>query len=207
MPVNTPRVPRRCGVADIWPLVRSVASSGLRSGPLPEKLLGELQDFSLTADVVPGKPLSWQARATLRDLGLEMPAPGWALAGVSGKLQANEQGGQIEVDADEGLLRLPWLFRADLRTTRTEGIFAWKSVPAGLQLYTDDLRISNAEIETRTRLSVTLPPSGSPFVDVKARVVGLVGTRCRQPSAAGAVQQAAGGLARPVDHHRTGATG
>ena len=121
--------------------------------------------------MIPGKPASWQAQATLKDMGLVMPAPGWALAGVSGKLHANERGGQIEVDAEEGLLRLPWLFRADLRTTRTEGIFAWKLTPAGLQLYTDDLRISNAEIETRTRLSVTLPPSGSPFVDVKAKVV------------------------------------
>lgn len=158
-------------MADIWPLFRSVASSGLRSGPLPEKLLGEVQDFDLTAEVLPGEPASWQARATLKDIGLVMPAPGWALAGVSGKLQANERGGQIEVDAGEGLLRLPWLFRADLRTTRTEGILAWKFAPAGLQLYTDDLRISNAEIDTRTRLSVTLPPSGSPYVDVKARVV------------------------------------
>jgi uncharacterized protein (TIGR02099 family) len=158
-------------MADIWPLIRSVASSALRSGPLPEKLLGELQDFSLTADVVPGEPASWQAQATLKDVGLVMPAPGWALAGVSGKLQANERGGQIDVDAGEGLLRLPWLFRADLHTTRTTGVFAWKSAAAGLQLYTDDLRISNAEIETRTRLSVILPPSGSPFVDVKARVV------------------------------------
>ncbi len=158
-------------LADIWPLIRSLASSGLRRGPLPEKLLGELRDFSFTADVAPGQPASWQAQATLRNLGLVMPAPGWALAGVSGKLQANERGGQIEVDAQAGLIRLPWLFRDDLRTTRTQGTFAWKSAPAGLQLFTEDLRISNAEIQTRTRLSVTLPPSGSPFVDVKARVV------------------------------------
>ena len=158
-------------MTDIWPLLRSVASSGLRSGPLPEKLLGEVQDFSLTAEVVPGQPATWQAQATLNNLGVVMPAPGWALAGVSGKLQANERGGKIEVDAADGLLRLPWLFRADLHTTRTVGIFAWKFAPAGLQLYTNDLRISNAEIDTRTRLSVTLPPSGSPYVDVKARVV------------------------------------
>lgn len=158
-------------LADIWPLFRSVASSGLRNGPLPEKLLGEVQDFELGAEVIPDKPATWQARATLKDIGLVMPAPGWALAGVSGRLQANERGGQIDVDAGEGLLRLPWLFRADLHTTRTQGLFAWKFAPAGLQLYTDELRISNAEIDTRTRLSVTLPPSGSPYVDVKARVV------------------------------------
>lgn len=158
-------------LVDIWPLFRSVAASGLRNGPLPERLLGELQDFDLAADVTPDKPVSWRAQATLKEVGLVMPTPGWALAGISGKLRANEQGGQIEVDAGEGLLRLPRLFRADLRTTRTEGTFAWKSVAAGLQLYSDDLRISNAEIQTRTRLSITLPPTGSPFVDVKARVV------------------------------------
>lgn len=158
-------------LADIWPLVRSVASTGLRKGPLPEKLLGELQDFSLEAQLTPGKPASWQAEARLKDIGLVMPAPGWALAGVSGKLRASEQGGTLEVDAGDGLLRLPWLFRADLRTTRTEGVFGWRPTAAGLQLYADDLRISNAEIQTRTRLAVTLPPSGSPFVDVKARVV------------------------------------
>lgn len=158
-------------LADIWPLLRAVAAPGLRDGPLPEKLLGELRDFSLAAEVAPGQPARWQAEATLQNVGLVMPAPGWALAGISGRLRANEQGGQIEVDAEKGLLRLPWLFRDDLHTTRTRGTFAWKPTPAGLQLYTDDLRISNAEIQTRTRLSVVLPPSGSPFVDVKARVV------------------------------------
>lgn len=156
---------------DAWPVLWSVASSGLRRDLLPERVEGDIRDFKLSASLPAGQPPTWVAEAGFRDLGLVMPAPGWAVTGASGTVRADQSGGRIDLGSGAGVLRFPQLFRADIRTTRASGQLGWKRSVQGLEFFGDDLQIVTPDGESRSRVRVTIPPAGSIFVDISARFV------------------------------------
>ncbi|MBN8279088.1 MAG: hypothetical protein J0M16_00580, partial [Gammaproteobacteria bacterium] len=88
-----------------------------------------------------------------------------------GELRADEAGGRLELKAGAGLVRFPKLFRVDLRTTGATGRLGWKRSPEGLEVYGEDLRITTADVESRSRVRVVFPEAGPVFLDVDARFV------------------------------------
>ena len=154
---------------DLWPVLWSVASTGLRRDFLPERLQGQVRDFKLTASLPAGKAPIWAAEATVEELGLVMPAPGWAVTGVTGTVRADQAGGQVSLNSTAGLARFPQLFRADIRTTAATGQLGWKNSERGLEILGDDLRIATPDGESQSRMRLLFPPSGSPFVDLAIR--------------------------------------
>lgn len=156
---------------DLWPVLWSVASSSLRRDLLPERLEGEISDFRLKASLPPDQAPSWTVEAAIRDAGLVMPASGWAVTGITGNLRADQSGGNLDLRAGAGLVRIPRLFRADIRTTSATGQLGWKRSDAGLEVIGDDLKIETPDGQSSSRVRVTLPPAGPVFVDVAARFV------------------------------------
>jgi len=156
---------------DLWPIVRSVASEGMRRDFLPERVEGEVSAFRLTASLPAGQPPNWTAEAGFRELGAAMPAPGWAVTGATGTVRADQSGGRVDLKSGAGLLRFPRLFRADIRTGAATGQLGWKRSPQGIEVFGDDLRIATADVESRSRVRVTFPPAGPVFVDISARFV------------------------------------
>ena len=154
---------------DLWPLLWSGASTGLRRDLLPERLQGEVRDFNLTATFTQGKAPTWTAAATVEDLGLVMPAPHWAVTGITGTLRADQTGGRINLNSGAGLVRFPGLFRADIRTRAATGKLGWKTSARGLEVLTDDLLITTPDGEIQSRLRVLFPPAGPVFVDLNSR--------------------------------------
>ncbi|MBL8200493.1 MAG: TIGR02099 family protein [Chromatiales bacterium] len=156
---------------DLWPILWSVASSGLRRDLLPERLEGEISNFRLTASLPANQPPAWVAEAGFRDLGLVMPAPGWAVTGVTGTVRADQSGGRVDLRSRAGLLRFPHLFRADIGTSSTTGQLGWKRSGQGLEVFGDDLQITTPDGESRSRVRVAFPPAAPIFVDISARFV------------------------------------
>ncbi|MEQ1802243.1 MAG: YhdP family protein [Gammaproteobacteria bacterium] len=156
---------------DLWPVVWSVASTGLRRDLLPERLEGEVSDFRFKASLPADQPPNWVAEAGVRELGLVMPVPGWAVTGVTGTVRADQSGGRIDLRSTGGMLRFPKLFRADIRTSNATGQLGWKRSEKGLEVFGDDLQIATPDGESRSRVRVLFPPAGSIFVDISARFV------------------------------------
>lgn len=156
-------------LADLWPLVRAVASPDLRGRLLPESLAGSVRNLAVDATLVPGGVSDYAFSAAFQDLGVTMPAPGPAVAGLTGQVQGNQKGGELRLNGTAGLIRLPALFRADIPTTRSAGTFTWKLTPAGPDIFVEDLRIATAEGESRSRLRLLLPPAANPVVDLVMR--------------------------------------
>jgi uncharacterized protein (TIGR02099 family) len=156
---------------DLWPLLWSVASTGLRRDLLPEQVQGEVRGLKVQASLPVGDPATWTAEANVRELGLVMPAPGWAVTGVTGTVRANQAGGLVSLNAGAGILRVPKLFRADIRSTAATGQLAWKRSERGFEVLADDLRIATADGESRSRVRVVFPTAGPVFVDIAARFV------------------------------------
>ena len=156
-------------LADLWPLVRAVASPAVRDRLLPELLVGDVQDLAIDATLGDGKPLAYALQADFRELGFRMPAQGPALTGLTGSVKGDQQGGELRLDATDGLIRLPALFRADIPTTRTVGTLNYRLNPTGPDLYSEDLLIATAEGESRSRLRLIFPPDKTPQVDLVTR--------------------------------------
>ena len=159
----------RVRLQDLWPVLWSVASTGLRRDLLPERLEGELRDFRLTASLPVGRPPTYVVEAAIRGLGLVMPAPGWAVTGVTGTLRADQAGGRVDLNSGAGLVRFPALFRSDIRTTTATGQLGWKNSERGLEVLGDELHIATADAESRSKVRLIFPKTGSVFVDIAAR--------------------------------------
>ncbi len=164
-------VARDMRLQDLWPIVWSVASTGLRRDLLPERLDGDISDFKLTASLPADQPPGWVAEATFSKVGLVMPAPGWAVTGVTGTVRADQSGGRVDLNSRAGFLRFPKLFRADIRTSSATGLLGWKRSEQGLEVFGDDLQIATPDGESRSRFRVNFPPAGSVFVDIAANFV------------------------------------
>ncbi|MEO8443946.1 MAG: DUF3971 domain-containing protein [Gammaproteobacteria bacterium] len=156
---------------DLWPVLWSVASTGLRRDLLPEQVQGEVRNLRIKASFPAGRPPTWVTEASVRDLGVVMPEPGWALTGITGTVRADEAGGNIRLDSRAGLVRLPTLFRADIRTTLTTGQLGWKQTERGLEVFGDELKIATADVESQSRVQIIFPPVGPVYVDIAARFV------------------------------------
>ena len=98
-----------------------------------------------------------------------MPAPGWAVTGITGSLRGDQTGGRIALESKGGLVRFPKLFRADIRTSAATGQLAWKLAPRGFEIFSDDLHIATPDGDSRSRVRLTFPRVGSIFVDIAAR--------------------------------------
>lgn len=185
-------------LAELWPLVRAAASPDVRARLLPDSLAGSLRDLAVEATLVPGGASAYEFSAAFQDLGMAMPAPGPAVAGLTGKVEGNQQGGELRLDGGAGLIRLPALFRADIPTTRLAGAFTWKLPATGPDIYAEDLRIATAAGESRSRLRVLFPPAANPVVDLVTRfsvssapkVLDYVPLRVLKPAAAAWLEQA-----------------
>ncbi|MDH5274927.1 MAG: YhdP family protein [Gammaproteobacteria bacterium] len=156
---------------DLWPVMWSVASTGLRRDLLPERLEGDISDFKVTASLPVDQPPSWVAEATFREVGLVMPAPGWAVTGVTGTMRADQSEGRVDLKSRAGILRFPKLFRTDIRTSGATGLLGWKRSAEGLEVFGDELQIATPDGESRSRVRVNFPAAGPVFVDISARFV------------------------------------
>jgi uncharacterized protein (TIGR02099 family) len=145
----------------------------------------------------PDSPLeSWLANAeasgTVRDLRLRLAkprtgVPTWAasgevvglgfaphggvpgLRGLSATFSADDAHGRAEVQSTDLAFTLPAVFREPIRANHIVGELYWRrNADGGLRIETPEMIADNADIATRSRLVLTLPPDWTnPFVDLQ----------------------------------------
>ncbi len=154
---------------DFWPVLWSVGSTSLRRDLLPGQVQGTVRDFKLTASLPADKPLTYVVEAGFQGLGITMPEPGWAVTGLTGSVRGDQGGGRVTLSSAGGLVRLPKLFRVDIRTNRATGQVGWQYSDRGIEVVADDLRISTEDADSRSRVHLLFPREGSVFVDIAAQ--------------------------------------
>jgi len=154
---------------DFWPVIWSLGSTGLRRDLLPERVEGMVRRFKLTASLPAGKPSAYLVEAGLEGVGITMPEQGWAVRGVTGNVRGDQDGGRITLNSAGGLVRLPMLFRTDIRTTRATGNIGWKYSERGIEVIADDFRAATEDATGRSNVHLIFPREGSVFVDIAAQ--------------------------------------
>lgn len=130
----------------------------------------DLHDFRLL--VAPGESGKWSWFTDTRFDGLTTVGEGLlpGLDNISGRIRANDVGGEMAVDTREGAFFLGELFRHPIVVKRAEGSLDWRlDADGNWQIGADRIVLDSPDIETVSRLRMTLPgdPSASVFLDMQ----------------------------------------
>lgn len=129
---------------------------------------GRLSGLQLRLETQPGEPLQWQLAGALQDLFLE---PQGNIPGVHGldlSFQADQDHGRARIDARDLEVRFSELFRWPLPAQQLTGDLLWRHTPAeGFELNSDEIVLITPDIRTRSRLYLSMPRAGSPFLDLQ----------------------------------------
>ncbi len=111
----------------------------------------------------------WRAAASFSEVSTAAAGKIPGLTKLSGSLRARSGHVQIELDSRSLAVDFGDLFRSPLGFDRAAGRLDWLQVSeAAWELSSDDLRLSNAELTTRTRLRISAAQNEPLFVDLRS---------------------------------------
>lgn len=161
----------RVALDNIWPLLAYLPEGEGLARVRAMQAHGALNDvkFSLTR-TAPDVPVTYSVQTRLEGVGfapvLRMPG----FSGISGDLDANHEGGQLQLAARQIEFDLPRMFRQVLFASSAEGVVSWQREDVGLVVSTDQLRVQGDDGRAVARMHLTLPGDGSsPILDLFAQ--------------------------------------
>lgn len=156
---------------DVYALIRGVASRGARAQVLPADVRGELRDVSFTVQEPAGEGRRFDITFAFTELGLIDLPNGLTVAGLSGKLVADQAGGRLELASNATEWRLPAIFEGPLQVDSLAGLLVWRITDDGLRILSDSVKLSANDVSGSSRFEFVVPADGSsPFMDLDARV-------------------------------------
>lgn len=115
-------------------------------------------------------PLRYNVSADIEALSVDPVLKAPAIAGISGKLTANDKEGELRLDTGRVELSIPWMFRWTLDTNALRGALRWHVDGEGWHIRSDDLEFAADDGHGHARLAIRLPRDGSsPYLDISAR--------------------------------------
>ena len=142
--------------------------------PLPRKahdLIEELAPRGLIAEARGhwASPRDYQFKVEVAEAGLRPYAGLPGLQGVTARLTASEQGGEVELDSRS--LQLDWdrVFRHPIGLDDLKAEATWRRKADRTEVEFQVAKLANADLAGRIQGSVTLPAQGAPRTDISGR--------------------------------------
>ncbi|HEX2493747.1 MAG TPA: YhdP family protein [Steroidobacter sp.] len=153
----------------LWPLLAYLPESEFLARLRALNARGALEHVRASIDRPAGKPPRYYAKARLQDLAVDPVGKAPGLAGLSGDLEASQDGGRCRLAPQTFGFALPRWFRAPLAAEIDSGEIAWRAEPAGWTVQGADLRLHNQDGRAQARFAVSIPSDGgSPVLDISA---------------------------------------
>jgi uncharacterized protein (TIGR02099 family) len=129
---------------------------------------GELHDLRFRFVTSRELPPRWALSGRVEDLSLDAHGDFPGVRGFSAEVTGNEREGRLALSARKLEFDLPRLFPDPIRVAEATGDVRWERDAQGALLVSaQELAASNADIATRSELSIALPADGgSPFLDL-----------------------------------------
>lgn len=154
---------------DVYPLVQSLAAETELADQLPQSVHGDIRDLQAMSAADPESPTRFSMQLRFDQLGYVDHAGAIAIAGLTGSLRADGDGGRLQLDCKGASLGFNEWFD-DTRTADTlKGQLAWSGGPDGFHVEGDDIRFKTAGISISSRLKLDFPADrSSPLIDMRA---------------------------------------
>ncbi len=156
-------------LSDLMPFARATFAEEILDELLPGEFQGDIEDATLQLELPVGQPPEFDLRATFTDLGYTGMEPDQVLAGISGSVVADQNGGQLQLDSFDVRFGLFNVFRAPVEFGRISGLLVWRSGVGGHTILGNSVEFATPAASAKATFELTVPrDSGSPIVDLTA---------------------------------------
>jgi uncharacterized protein (TIGR02099 family) len=154
---------------DVFPLVVAALAGTEAEAKLPRLARGDLHNLEAEFAAQAEEPPRYSLRLGFERLGVTSATGEVSLAGLTGTIAADGDGGRLQLDSRDAGLYLGQWFRDTLQAQTLKGLLIWRAGSDGVRLLSDDVTLKSPTIDVRSRLELAFPPGpGSPIMDLKA---------------------------------------
>ncbi len=153
---------------DLAPVVAAMPDHPARDAWLELEPRGDFLTFELAWDTA-GEDLVYSAATAFRDVGVNSTDQSPGITGLSGDMRTDSRTGRMTLLTRDAVFDWPRMFRQPLDIEELRTTLVWRQGLDGIRLVSDDLTVSNADMETRSNFELTLPLDGSsPTLDLQS---------------------------------------
>ena len=154
----------------VWPLLAFAPESEGLARLRALNARGAVEDISVSIERPSSGPLAYEFRAQLSDIGFEPIEKAPGLTGLSGAIEATQNGGRWRIAEHEISFDLPRWFRGPLAAHLGAGEITWRAQPDRWIVNSDQLQLQNEDGRAVARFEATIPRDGaSPVLDIAAQ--------------------------------------
>ncbi len=154
---------------DLYPLVLASATSQARSDLLPADVAGELSDVDISVVTAPGAAPRYRVAGQADGFALIDGPGGIAGTGISAAVEADQDGGRLEVNTLAAEFTVPQLFADRVTADELSGFLVWRVADDAVRILSDSFSIRAPQLVSTARFEITLPRDGSsPRLDLDA---------------------------------------
>ncbi|HSN72141.1 MAG TPA: YhdP family protein, partial [Steroidobacteraceae bacterium] len=155
----------------VWPLLAYAPARPLTARLLAADLTGELADIEFTARHGGDEDPEFSVAGRFDGLGTRPFEKVPGVVGLSGRFQASELGGRLELDSDTVTADLPRWFLAPITVGSLQGAITWRRRADGWHLVSDAIDVRSPHGRARGSFELTVPADGeSPVLDAVATI-------------------------------------
>jgi uncharacterized protein (TIGR02099 family) len=161
----------RIVLENLWPLLAYFPESESLARLRALRASGTLENLSAQMNhAAVGEPLQYSVQAAFEDVSFEPIERIPGLSGLTGKVQANHESGELRIESENMGFELPRMFRQALAARVLTGTVDWKVLDDGVSVHSDELRAETEDGKGTASVQVFVPRDGSsPVLDLAAR--------------------------------------
>jgi uncharacterized protein (TIGR02099 family) len=157
-------------VEDLLPFVRALAPDQLKSSGFLGEPFGDLEAFELDLQLQAGKPGVFSLASVFNRAGYSAGQQGIEVTGFSGRISADDGGGNLELNTRDARFGLDSLFRDVLDIAELDGLAIWRSSPEGHRLLADGITLKTSEGAASASLELSVDEDfANPVIDLTAQ--------------------------------------
>jgi len=132
-------------VEDLLPFMQALVPVQLQEAGFSGDLMGDLSDLGLELTLLDQKVESFELDARFIDLGYVSFDKGYDISGFSGRVAADNGGGNLEISTRDARFGVVQLFRDVLDISVLEGLAIWRGGPQGYRRLADGIQLQTPD--------------------------------------------------------------
>lgn len=159
----------------LWPLLAYLPQSDALARVRAMHARGTIDDLKLEAKRAAAETApqySLQAHIESAGFAAVQSTPGFS--GLSGELRATHERGELQLQAQQAQLDIPWMFRAPLPIRSLTGGIQWQRDAGAMRVSGTGLQVQSVDGDVEAKFALRMPGDGSsPVMDLTAQVSNL----------------------------------